>query len=299
MSNLHALAALIHGSAGQFLAKQIEPRLGKIKAQGALTLLQQLRGDVKLPEMDMDLFPGLFDIQGLVSEQNPVEKLRTFFLDRIDNMKRLAEAKSPAEVLAITQTLLENRLQDLRTTALPFLDRQFSIALSLLTTLRNLPEAGPAIKTALLSYFFTKEGFTTIDGLQLVAASHLGEVDLKQLGQVKALLSERTAEHYIRDTIRLIVEAAGDVRYNLRVRYDALLIHMATDEKKEKFADWFKGFSSMAESAVMSAVEEATLGVATFQTNPLIAASASTFAGTAARKATQHVFLSELEGLLR
>jgi hypothetical protein len=78
-----------------------------------------------------------------------------------------------------------------------------------------------------------------------------------------------------------------------------MLTHMATDEKREKFADWFKGFSAMAESTVMGAVEEATLGVAAFQTNPLIAASASTFAGVAARKAAQHVFLSELENLLR
>jgi hypothetical protein len=48
---------------------------------------------------------------------------------------------------------------------------------------------------------------------------------------------------------------------------------------------------------VTSAVEEACLGVSTFQTNALIAASAGTFAGTAARKATQHVFLAELEHL--
>ena len=45
----------------------------------------------------------------------------------------------------------------------------------------------------------------------------------------------------------------------------------------------------------MDAVEEAVLGVSQFQTNPLLAAAASTFAGTAARKAAQHVFLSELE----
>jgi hypothetical protein len=46
---------------------------------------------------------------------------------------------------------------------------------------------------------------------------------------------------------------------------------------------------------VTSAVEEATLGVAQFQTNPLLAASAGTFAGSVARKAAQHVFLKEIE----
>jgi len=36
------------------------------------------------------------------------------------------------------------------------------------------------------------------------------------------------------------------------------------------------------------------LGVAQFQTNPMLAASAATYAGTAARKATQHTFLSHI-----
>lgn len=301
MSKLHALTALIEGRTAQILANEDRPRLGQIKArEGAVNLLEQLRSNAKLPDVDIDVFSGLLDIQGLVSERNPLTKLRDFFLDRLNAIERIVEADSPEEVLTVTRTLLREQLQDLRDTALPFLGRQFGIALSLLITLRNLPKAGPAIKTALLSYFFTKEGFTTIDGLQLVASADLGGIDLKQLGQVKALLSERTADRYIRDTIRLIVEAAGDVRYEeLRKRYDAMLTHMATDEKKEKFADWFKGFSAMAESTVMGAVEEATLGVAAFQTNPLIAASASTFAGVAARKAAQHVFLSELESLLR
>lgn len=302
MSNLHAVAALIQGHAAQILANEVGPRLGKIKArEGALNLLDQLRGNARLPDVDIDVFSGFLDIQGLVSERNPLEKLRDFFLDRLNDIKRLVDADSPEAVLAVTRTLLAEQLQDLRDTALPFLGRQFGIALSLVTTLRNLPapEVRASLKTAVLSYFFTKEGFITIDGVQLAAASHSGEVDLKQLGKVKTLLSAGTAERYIRDTIRLIVEAAGDARYNdLRKRYDAMRLHMSTDEQKEKFGDWFKGFSVMAESTVMGAVEEAALGVAAFQTNPLVAASASTFAGMAARKAAQHVFLSELETAL-
>lgn len=300
MSDLTALTALIHGRVGQLFAKELGPKLGKITAKaGSLNLLQQLHGDAKLPEVELDFFSGLLDIADLVSDRKPTDRLRDFFLDRIEDMRRLVEADGPAEVLAVTRDLLGDQLQELRGTILPFVGRQFSIALSLVTTLRNLPEAKNAVKTALLSYFFTKEGFVTIDSLQLSAPAQLGGLDVKNLGQVKALLTERTAERYIRDTIRLIVESAGDVRYsNLRARYDAMRQHMPNDEKREKFADWFRGFSSVAESTVTGAVEEATLGVATFQTNPLLAASASTFAGTAARKAAQHVFLSELEELL-
>ena len=109
------------------------------------------------------------------------------------------------------------------------------------------------------------------------------------------MFSQRTADQYIRDLIRLVVEAVDDARYDLAKRLEVQL-DLAKD-KRDKYEDWFKGFSSMAEGAVTSAVEEACLGVSTFDTNPLIAASAGTFAGTAARKATQHVFLSELEYL--
>ena len=63
---------------------------------------------------------------------------------------------------------------------------------------------------------------------------------------------------------------------------------------QDKATRWFKGAASMAESLVTSAVEEALLGVAQFQTNPMLAASAATYAGTAARKATQHAFLSHI-----
>jgi hypothetical protein len=176
MGNLHAVTALIQGRAAQILANEVGPRLGKIKArEGALSLLEQLRANTKLPDVDIDIFAGLLDIPGLVSERNPLEKLHDFFLDRINAMKQLMDADSPEEALAVTRTLLAEHLQDLHDTALPFLGRQFGIALSLVTTLRNLPapEVKNSLRTAFLSYFFTKEGFITIDGVQLAAASQL------------------------------------------------------------------------------------------------------------------------------
>ena len=62
--------------------------------------------------------------------------------------------------------------------------------------------------------------------------------------------------------------------------------------EQETAKRWFVGFAAMAEAGVCSAVEETLLGIGTFQ--GLDAAAAGAYAGTAARKATQHVFLSEL-----
>jgi hypothetical protein len=72
------------------------------------------------------------------------------------------------------------------------------------------------------------------------------------------------------------------------------MLALVGEDNQTKARRWFKGAASLSESLVTSAVEEASLGVAQFQTNAVIAAAAATFAGTVARKATQHVFLSEV-----
>jgi hypothetical protein len=67
---------------------------------------------------------------------------------------------------------------------------------------------------------------------------------------------------------------------------------------EQKFVTWFRGCSSMAESAAMRAVETGTQGVSQFQTNPLIAAAAGSFAGTVARKLAQDGFIAVLRNEL-
>ena len=182
--------------------------------------------------------------------------------------------------------------------------RQVGIGISFVTTLKNL--ASPGLPERVLEgwkkYFFAEGGYQTVDGIQIVAPGHAGQLDglkapdltsagLQQsLKGLRGLLSERSAEQYVRDLIRIVVEVGGDQRYRLPGRRDDLLKKVNDAAKAER---WFKGAASMAESLVTSVVEEVSLGVAQFQTNPVLAAAAATYAGTAARKASQHVFLSE------
>jgi hypothetical protein len=128
-----------------------------------------------------------------------------------------------------------------------------------------------------------------------------GTKSAELLQPVKRLVSRATAEHYIRDITRIIVESAYDAARDLRERQreitDALQERPGPNGPaaiERKFGTWFRGCSSMAESAVMRAVETGTQGVSQFQTNPLIAAAAGSFAGTVARKLTQESFLASL-----
>ena len=169
------------------------------------------------------------------------------------------------------------------------------------------------IEAGLLAYFLTARGYETVDGATVVASIHLSSVasvasaavssdgDVpKGLDQLRGLLSKATAEHYIRDITRVIVESAYDAGRGLRRRFadikQALPAHApATPEKiVAKCHVWLRGFSAMAESTTMRAVEVATQGVSEFQTNPLIAAAAGAFAGTVARKLAQDSFLTTL-----
>ena len=194
--------------------------------------------------------------------------------------------------------------------------RQVGVGLSFISTLRNLadPQLPAKVLAGWQSYFFGEGGFATVDGLQIVAPGHTGLVkaltgetatpsgaealarlNVQELQQgwrgLRGLLGERSAEQYVRDLIRIVVEVGGDQRYGLRDRLPALLKSLSQSAQREKAERWFKGAGSMAESLLTSTVEQAALGVAQFQTNPILAAAAATYAGTAARKASQHTFL--------
>jgi hypothetical protein len=180
--------------------------------------------------------------------------------------------------------------------------------------LNNVGQVPVSVEKALRDYFFNKKGYQTVDGSNIVSPVHLSDIvsavaggatstsGSPDLAQFKSLFSKATAEHYVRDTIRVTVEAAYDTSRDLRKAYkdtrDKLRELKDTAALKDaignKFVTWFRGFSAVAESAAMRTVETATEGVSGFQTNTLIAAAAGTFAGTIARKLAQDDFLEVL-----
>lgn len=287
----------------EFVAAQAQ-NPGRLAGDAPRNLLEQLRGSRAVPQgVDLGFLQdlGAFVLPQLLQGHDPLDVVRNLFAGQRQAIARLVSAGTPEEALAAAKSLFVQPLDDLWKTMGPLLASQLSILVSFATTAATLPvKAGPAIEDALLRYFFVPEGYETVEGTRIVAPIHLSDVDLQQMGQLKAVFSERNAERYVRDLVRLMVEAASDARYwDLKRRYATVLQLLDDNDQRTKYANWFKGFSSMAEAAVTASVEEACLGVSSFQSNALIAASAGTFAGTAARKATQHVFLSELEHLLQ
>ncbi len=181
--------------------------------------------------------------------------------------------------------------------------------------LQNAAGIPESVERGLLDYFFSAAGYRTVDGESVVAPVHLSDIGRAAAGagsgadaggpQLGGLFSKTTAERYLRDVTRVIVESAFDAGRGLngpQGRYNAIAADMRKlkSTKKEqdaivkKFVAWFRGFSSMAESTSMRAVEIGTQGVSEFQTNPLIAAAAGSFAGTVARKLAQDSFLAVL-----
>jgi hypothetical protein len=212
------------------------------------------------------------------------------------------------------------------------------IALPFATVFKALQQAGrnaaaipERVEQALLAYFFTPRGYATLDGQRVVAPLQVGDLEDALLDTVKAgdlanvperaaalaaqleprrLLSTPTAERYIRDTIRVVVESAYDAGRGMdgaggryRAVVSDLLAGAVHPEKpaaqvEKHFLGWFRGFAAMGESAAMRAVEIGTQGVSQFQTNPLIAAAAGSFAGSVARKLAQDSLLTVLRAEL-
>lgn len=191
---------------------------------------------------------------------------------------------------------------------------------------QNVADVPHSIEQGLLAYFFSSDGYKTIDGESVVAPVHLSDlkgiaesaisvgpgldvtVNPAAVKQVKGLFTTATAERYLRDATRVIVESAYDALRGLRDSegkvglFGTVTTRLRTRKQAKadqeavvaKFVTWFRGFSSMAESGAMRAVEVGTQGVSEFQTNPLIAAAAGAFAGTVARKLAQSSLLDLL-----
>jgi hypothetical protein len=181
-----------------------------------------------------------------------------------------------------------------------FVGQQLGVGLSLLALVGQIgsDDVGGAILSAYQAYFFDPKGYTTLEGGKMSPPTLDAGVDPNQLtladlpNEMRMYASHKTADQYARDLIRITVEAAGNSLFKLNDRYVRLKALTGPDGKTKQA--WFRGFANLAESTVTSAVEQAAQGVSTFSTNPLIAASIGTFAGTAARKATQEVFLAEI-----
>jgi hypothetical protein len=276
------------------------------------SLLEQLKDSTrKSPDglsLDLGGLVDQLDVLNLVADGD-TDKLRGRLHDAVGSLaKSLVDGDGLPAARAIVERLVAGSASAGAGSppVLSLLRRQLGIGISFATTLKNLANFDLAreIPEGWKTYFFGDNGFETIDGMAIVAPGHARDVlagidrsklSLENLGatvtQLKGAFKERSGEQYVRDWIRITAEVAGDRRYKLRTRYPAMLEAVADHAKA---ARWFRGVGSMAESLVTGAVEEACLGVAQFQTNPILAASAATYAGTVARKATQHVFLAEI-----
>lgn len=269
---------------------------GELVRAGVADLATQLAGAGKVPR-GLAWTPlgqsELLDLASIARDGSPLGRLGQLVAGLDDRLRALFDARSPADFASAIRDLFATHFANLDQTVLPLVGSQLGVLVSLVTTTSNLPEAGKPIEDALLAYFFDPDGFRTVDGVKLVAPVHLA--DLKSPDTVQSVLSKATGEQYVRDLVRVVVEATDDVRYgNLATRRDNARGSLHGAPAQAKFDGWFRGFPAMAESATMQAVEEATLGVSQFQTNAIIAASAGAFAGSVARKAAQHVFLFEL-----
>jgi len=282
------------------------------------------QADTAAPDLDLfDVSPLLdrLDLGGLVGEGDTTPDVRQWVTGAIGNLGGLQGVAH--QVLSGNPTAIVRGLIDrvrtgggARAARLPdvvggILRRQLGVGISFVTTLTNLAtaELPEQVVGGWKSYFFGESGFQTVDGIEIIAPGHSGVLasltpasvasaaaldpdGFKQgLRGLRGLLNERSGEQYVRDLIRIVVEVGGDLRYQLPARRGELMDLVRDQDKATR---WFKGAASMAESLVTSAVEEALLGVAQFQTNPMLAASAATYAGTTARKATQHAFLSHI-----
>jgi len=245
------------------------------------------------------------DLQDLPADPLHVFDRLSPFLKEKSNALRELFTTSDSNSIRRAWDQLSGRLHELRS----FLGTDIAAILPLATIDSATPEDKldnlvENTKKALLQYFFKRTGYETVDGANIVAPVNLSDIPGLITDPVKRknAFSPATGEHYLRDTIRVTLEASYDsVRIlgnRAQIIKDLLRGRQSTangkDTVEKKFISWLRGFSSMAESASMRGVEIAAQGISEFQTSPLLAAAAGSFAGTVARKIAQESFLTLL-----
>jgi hypothetical protein len=280
--------------------------LVSFKSTDASSLAQEIRAGAVTPRHLMVDYTPILDLLPLTQigrmstpagkASAPLGEILKFFRDPAGEVARIFEGGDPASTFGRLLQFFDSRneLKDLSGMFGPFLEGQFGIALSLVTTLKNLlnPALPRIVTDAVMQYFFAPDGFATVDEIHYTPPMNLSGTP-QTISDLKGYLSEKSAERYVRDLVSVVVESTGDLQYNLRERYGEM-ISRRTAVQQETAKRWFKGFAAMAEAGLTTTVEETLLGIGTFQGNKLVAASAGVYAGTAARKMTQHVFLSEM-----
>lgn len=304
-SGYEALARILDTLAGDLgnkvnLVSLLRPD-GQPAGAGETQLIKQLVSGSELPANLLDPAALLERLDlGKLSSPGGLPKLPGLLGNIFD------ASSKPGDIASHLRNLFDNKAPALLPSLGGFLRNQACIALSLITAIRNVtnPALPDKLTESIKKYFFAADGYDTVDENYIKPPMQISG-QLTDVKDLKSLTSSKTAEQYIRDIVRINGETVGDLVYDLVRRYAAMMTAVAQGCKDAgRTADidktittakrWFMGFSSHAEAAVMGAVEEVLLGAASFQLNPLIAAAAGTAAGTAARKATQHVFLREL-----
>lgn len=316
------------GFIGDIAVTSVSGLVGRLRAAGADAgkVLDQvrdaLRGQLPFRVKSGGANPPGGAIEGLVglleTEAQDIRDAATAFQQRIDTilqgLAKPGQADAGASVARVKQILGSDI-----STLIPLATLANSMR-----GLQNVADVPHGIEQGLLAYFFSGDGYKTVDSESVVAPVHLSDLESIAAGlvsvgpgpdvrlnraplkQIKGLVTTATAEQYLRDTIRVIVESAYDVLRGFgdaakgTGRYGTVVSKLKARKPRPadqeavvaKFVTWFRGFSSMAESGAMRAVEVGTQGVSEFQTNPLVAAAAGAFAGAVARKIAQDAFLS-------
>jgi hypothetical protein len=280
--------------------------LVSLKSTDASSLAHEIRAGAVIPRHLMLDYTPILDLLPLTQIGRmsgppdkvlaPVDETLKFFRDPAGEITRIFQGSDPASVFGRLLQFFDarNELKDLSGMFGSFLEGQFGIALSLVTTFNNLldPSLPRMVTDGVMQYFFGPNGFATVEEIHFAPPMNFSGTP-QTISDLRGFLPEKSAERYVRDLISLVVESTGDFQYKLRDRYGQMITRLNAAQQ-ETAKRWFKGFAAMAEAGLTTAVEETLLGIGTFQGNKLVAASAGAYAGTAARKMTQHVFLSEM-----
>jgi len=278
------------------------PAAGQLRPVGDLPLLKLLNDqNIQAPKLPLSI---------AAIEQLAMEGGTSELKDLNSQLLKFLGSRSREDLQGVF-----GDLKNLADQAASLLTNQFIIGASILSIIRALePTNLDAVFTAQGEYFFghpadpnnpskgTVPGFVTLTGEVIAPPTLPALASNNDIKTLEALFSRKNGEQYVRDLTRVGCEAVANQVWKLGSRYNQIAVNagLKADNPLKindlaKAQRWFKGFADYAEANVTSVVEQGlSQSGGTLPANALLAAGVATAAGTAARKASQHVFLEEL-----
>ena len=237
IAQAYQTAATIQSKIASYFTDSSSPNAPSLTMASGTSLQAQLRNNAQVNPSGVGVIftglPDILDFAGVLG-QNKLLGIPGDIIGRAAGFftSLMGSTNDPQELLKNVRQAIDGISRSVPFNGLmvlpQFLKGQLSIAISVISVFGRLPKPTipQKVEDAYVLYLFDEKGFQTIDGDSIAPPTNLSDFTGAMSSDFKTLkdaFSEKNAVRYVRDLVRLPVEAACDETYSLPTLLDSVV----------------------------------------------------------------------------